>query len=270
MIKLAINTSTLKPLKLDCAQQIKVSSKAGFEGIELWVSDILAYRENGGTPAELKSLLRNENIQFIDGISFIKWADTDAAVRAEALEGAKAELELLAELGCPHIAAPLCGSVAGLTLEDVAEQYRAIYELSASYGITSLLEIWGHSPVLNHISKAAYVLMESGVKKPLMLCDVYHAYRGGDCMGKLNHIGGSMLGLVHINDYPTSIPAPQIKDSDRVLPTEGDAPYGMIMDTLRRIGYEGYLSLETFPASYGAMTPDEAAAHAFARCKAIL
>ncbi|MDD4797626.1 MAG: sugar phosphate isomerase/epimerase [Eubacteriales bacterium] len=269
-MKLAINTSTLLPYQLCCAEQIRVSARAGFSGIELWTRDIQNHVNSGQPLGDLKTLLRDSNLDAFNGISFIKWAENDEGVRKAALETAKGELEMLAELGIPHIAAPLCGDITGMSLERVAELFADIYALGASFGVTAMLEIWGHSPVLNKVSKAAYVLMESNVEKPLMLCDVYHAYRGGDTLSKLDLIGAQMLGLVHINDYPASIPAPQIKDSDRVLPTQGDAPYGEIIQTLHNIGYEGYLSLEIFPAGYGAMSADEAMRHAYQCCQAIL
>lgn len=269
-MKLAINTSTLLPYKLSCAEQIQVSAKAGFSGIELWTRDIQAHVDSGKPLSQIKTLLNDSNLDAFNGISFIKWAEKDEGVRRAALEAAKGELEMLSKLGIPHIAAPLCGDVTGMSLERVAELFHEIYQLGASFGVTPMLEIWGHSPVLNKVSKAAYVLMESDVEKPLMLCDVYHAYRGGDTLTKLNLIGSSMLGLVHINDYPTSIPAPQIKDSDRVLPTLGNAPYGEIIRALRGIGYEGYLSLEIFPAGYGDRSAEEAMKYAYQCCQAIL
>lgn len=269
-MKIAINTSTLLPFNLSCADQITVSANAGFQGIELWTRSIQSHLEGGGTLAQLKQLLADNNIDAFNGISFIGWADQSADERERAFEAAKVELDWLAQLGVPHIAAPVMGNLDGITLDDIACRFAKFYALCGQYGIVPMLEIWGHSTILSSVSRAAYALMESNVEKPLMLCDVYHAYRGGDTLEKLKLIGGGMLGLVHINDYPTSIPHQQITDADRVLPGEGDAPYPAIMQALRAVGYQGYLSLETFPKSYGDMTCDQAAAHAFACCKSIL
>ena len=47
--KTALNTSTLFPFELDVKQQARVAAEAGFEGIELWVRDIEAYLDRGGT-----------------------------------------------------------------------------------------------------------------------------------------------------------------------------------------------------------------------------
>src|SRR5215207_3453092 len=121
--KTALNASTLFPFELDVRQQIRVAAEAGFEGIELWVKDIEAFVENGGSLHELKSYIADMGIAVVNAIAFFPWADTDNATRERGLAQAEREMRMLAELGCAAVAAPPYGNVAGSSLEAIAGHF---------------------------------------------------------------------------------------------------------------------------------------------------
>src|SRR5690606_3241764 len=47
--RISLNTSTIRGYQLPVEQQIDLCAEAGFDGIELWVSDVEAYIKRGGT-----------------------------------------------------------------------------------------------------------------------------------------------------------------------------------------------------------------------------
>lgn len=79
--KTALNASTLFPFRLDVKQQVRIAAEAGFEGIELWVKDIAAYLETGGTITDLKAYVAKSGITVANAIAFFPWADADDLVR---------------------------------------------------------------------------------------------------------------------------------------------------------------------------------------------
>lgn len=245
-MKTAINTSTLRMYELNVAEQINAAAETGFSGIELWMRDIIPYLESGVKKSELLRRIKDSGVDFFNAISFIKWAHPDDQIRNAALEDAKKELDIISSLNCRLIAAPIAKDTPMDSLDNIAKRYAEFFALCSSFGITPMLEPWGHSPILNTIAKTAYTLICSKVPNPLMLLDVFHAYKGEDDLSYVEHLGGHMLGLLHVNDYPLIKPS-EITDKDRVNPFEGKAPYKKIMETMRSIGYNGYLSLETFP-----------------------
>ncbi|MBD2869189.1 sugar phosphate isomerase/epimerase family protein [Paenibacillus arenilitoris] len=249
--KLSLNASTLFPFKLGVEKQIAVAAEAGYDGIELWVRDIDAYLEAGGRLAELRRRLEDSGIAAVNAIAFWAWADSDEKARRQGFELAKRELEMLAELGCAAAAAPPFGSVSDVPLDDMAEQFAKLAELSRGIGVEPYLEFWGRAARLNRLSEAVYVAMHSGVKDAKLLLDPFHMYTGGSDFEGIGFLNGERIGIVHVNDYPAEPARADIADKDRVFPGDGIAPSGRIAQLLHGAGYNGYLSLELFIEDFG-------------------
>jgi sugar phosphate isomerase/epimerase len=143
--KTALNTSTLFPFELDVKQQVQVAAEAGFEGVELWVKDIEAHLANGGTIGELRAYTLEAGVEVVNAIAFFKWADADEATRNLGLAQAEREIRLLAELGCPAVAAPPYGDVEAVTLEAIAGPYARLAGLARGFGVEPYLEFWGRA-----------------------------------------------------------------------------------------------------------------------------
>src|SRR5262245_25542405 len=114
---------------------MRIAAEAGYEGFELWFKDLEAYLAGGGTIHELRAYVRDTGIVLVNAIAFFAWADADEAARARGLAQAEREMQLLAELGCPAVAAPPFGDVAALTLEEIAGHFARLAELAQSIGI---------------------------------------------------------------------------------------------------------------------------------------
>jgi len=248
---MALNSSTLFPFKLGVEEQIEVAAQAGYGGIELWVRDIEAYLEAGGSTAGLRRRIEDAGIAVVNAIAFWTWGDADEAARRQGFEQAKRELELLAEIGCAAAAAPPFGNVAAVSLDELAERFAALAALSRSIGVEPYLEFWGRAARLNRLSEAVYVALQSGVKDAKLLLDPFHMYTGGSDVEGIGFLNGSRIGIVHVNDYPAEPARSVIADKDRVFPGDGTAPSGRIAELLHRAGYTGYLSLELFIEDFG-------------------
>ncbi|CAM4105907.1 sugar phosphate isomerase/epimerase [Paenibacillus alkaliterrae] len=266
--KLSLNASTLFPYKLGVEEQIAVAAEAGYAGIELWVRDIDAYLAGGGKLPELRRHIEASGIAVVNAIAFWSWADSEEAARRKGFEHAKRELELLAELGCAAAAAPPFGSVAGVSLDDMAEQFAKLAKLSRGIGLEPYLEFWGRASKLNRLSEAVYVAMQSGVKDARLLLDPFHMYTGESEIEGIGFLRGDRIGIVHVNDYPAEPARAMIADEDRVFPGDGIAPSARIAQLLHASGYDGYLSLELFTPDFNGRTALEIAKHGLEKAKA--
>jgi len=249
--KTAINASTLFPFELDIKQQVQIAAEAGYNGIELWVKDIEAYLATGAKIADLRAYIRDTGIAVVNAIAFFTWADADEATREQGLQQAEREMRILAELGCPAVAAPPYGNVAGMSLESMAGHYVQLAKLAHAIGIDPYLEFWGRASKLSRLSEAVFIAMESGLPDVKILLDPFHMYTGGTDLHSLSYLNGAAIGIVHVNDYPAMPGREQITDDDRVFPGAGIAPSHELANILNRAGYRGYLSLEVFMTSYG-------------------
>jgi len=262
--KTSLNTSTLFPFELDVKQQVRIAAEAGYAGIELWVKDIDAHVASGGTVRELRSYIADSGVAVVNAIAFFKWADADAATRERGLAQAEREMRMLAELGCPAVAAPPYGDVEGITLEAIAGHFARLAELARTIGVEPYLEFWGRANKLSRLSEAVFIAMESGLPDAKLLLDPFHMYIGGSDLHSLAYLNGANIGIVHVNDYPATPAREQIADADRVFPGDGIAPTHELAGLIDRAGYRGYLSLELFVENYGAESALEVARRGFA------
>ncbi|QJD84527.1 sugar phosphate isomerase/epimerase family protein [Cohnella herbarum] len=263
----SLNASTLFPYRLGIWEQIQVAAQAGYAGIEIWMKDLQAYAENGGSVAGLRSRAAYLGIEIVNAISFLPWADADEAVRTKGRLQTDEELTLLAELGCPAFAAPPFGNVESVTLEEMAVRFAQLNEQARSYGISPILEFWGRAKKLSTLSEAVSVAKQSGVGDVKLLLDPFHMYTGGSSLDDLSAINGSSIGIVHANDYPLQPPRETITDEDRLFPGDGIAPSAEFARLLTASGYQGFLSLELFASDYGGKSALETAAYGLAKIK---
>lgn len=266
--KFALNTSTLFPFELDVLEQIKVSAEAGYDGIELWMKDILHYLEAGGTPEAIKDYLEEHEVALVNAITFFKWSDSNEEIRKAGLQQAEEEMSILKRLGCRAVAAPPTGDVVNVSLEAMAKNFAQLTQIAENNGIEVYLEFWGMADTLSTLSEAMYVAMESGLPDVKILVDFFHMYTGASSLESLDYVKRQHVGIIHVNDYPATPSRETITDSDRVFPGDGLLPTEKITDYLTAIQYDGYLSLELFIENYGEQTAAEVASHGLEKMKA--
>lgn len=268
--KYCLNTSTISGQNIGIAAEVELAAKVGFQGLEPWVRELQDYqKKHGGSLKDLRKLIDDSGIKIVDAIAFPQWIAEDEAVRNKALEQAKVEMDLVAQIGGTHFAAPTGGELrTGTPLPAIAERYHALLELGDKMGVTPILELWGHSKSVSKIGQAAYVACEAKHPKSAILLDIYHLYKGGSNFDDLHLLSGKALPLVHTNDYPEKPDRATISDQYRVYPGDGIAPLGKIFKTLQSIGFDGYLSVELFNRTYWKESPEKVAKAAIEKTRA--
>jgi 2-keto-myo-inositol isomerase len=247
----SLNTSTISGQKLTLVQEIELAAKAGYDGIEPWVRELDGYVKGGGNLKDLAKMLADKQLFVANAIGFFEWIVDDEARRTKGLAEATRVMEILAQLGCKHVAAPPCGADrAPIPTEKAAERYGALLDLGAKSGVKPMMEVWGRSKTLGRLEDAAAVCVACGKPQACMLLDVFHLYRGGSDFGGVKLLSGAAIHVIHVNDYPASPPREKITDADRVYPGDGVAPLAALFRDLAGIGFRGALSLELFNREY--------------------
>lgn len=250
---ISLNTSTILAYKLPVDQQIDMIAKAGFDGTELWMSDVKSFMANGGSSSQLREKLESGNVLLENVIAFSKWCSDDAEERKAALDLMQQEMSITAALGGKFIAAPVQGikSWNCTDFDAYTDRYNAILKLGDETGVTPLIELWGAGS-LSKLADCAHIVIATGHPKASMLLDFYHLYRGGSSWDTLDCLNGKKLPVIHMNDYPSSPAREQLTDADRVLPGKGVCPYDKILPNLYDAGFRGALSVELFNKGYWA------------------
>lgn len=254
--KFSLNTSTISGQKLGVKKYIEIASRAGYDCMELWLPDIKAYLEEGGTLPALKKYLDDSKMPVVNAIGFPAWMVDDEEKRNAGFKQMKEEMEIMAALGCPRIAAPSAGIGPAETLDMfvVGERFAKLIDLGKQTGVTPQLEFWGASRFF-HIGQALMASAVSNNSGARILADVYHLFRGNSGFDSLKMIDGSMIEVFHMNDYPASIPREQQQDKDRIYPGDGAAPFKQILTDLKNMKGPKILSLELFNREYWQQDP---------------
>ena len=249
--RICLNTSTLMAYQLPVDQQIDLISAAGFDGTELWMRDIMAYLDAGGSRESLREKLEAGNLRLENIIGFSQWCSESADERQKAIDQLAAEMEIIADLGGGYIATPVMGiqNLDPLKFDAYAARYRAILELGDQTGVYPLLELWGMG-ALHRVSDCAQITIASGHPKAAMLLDIYHVHRGGNTWDTVDVLNGGRLPIIHMNDYPATPAYNELKDSDRVLPGAGTCPFSTVIPKLYHAGFRGGFSVELFNQGY--------------------
>jgi len=270
--RFALNPPTVKGYGLSLRQQVMLAATAGFGGLEPWLKDVHAAKASGEL-ADIVKVARDSGLSFVNGIAFGRWVDADAKVRAAGLEETKRDMAVLAEIGCPCIAASMFGShKAGspiLSLDVIAERYAAVCDLGRQMGVRPLLEYWGHSVNLHTPEDALWVAARAARDNAGILPDVYHTYRGGGSLKAFRFFSPATVPVLHMNDYPATPEAPGLTDADRVWPGDGIAPWRQIFAALDESGCNPWLSIELFNPNYWKSTPLDTLRTALAKMRAV-
>jgi len=252
-----LNTSTLKGQNQGVLKSLEIASRAGYESVEFWISDIKEYISGGKSIRSLKKLIDDSKLEVANSIGFAAWMVDNDEQRKEGFTQMEEEMNILAELGCKRIAAAASGvrNDKPLDLFKAGERYKQLLDLGRKTDVMPQLEFWGSSNVFWHIGQALMVAATAGDPDARILADVYHMFRGDSSFDSLKMINGSLIEIFHFNDYVTTIPREKQHDSDRVYPGDGVAPMKQILNDLRNMGGTKILSLELFNPEYWKQDP---------------
>lgn len=251
-IHFCLNTSTIRGQKLSLAEMIETSSKAGFDGMEIWINEIEAYLASGKSLGSLKTLLEDAKQVPFNAIGFAPWMAQDSEKSKQGFAQMEKEMEMLAAIGCTRVAAPAIGATAPIDVMQSAEKFSQLIELGRKTGVMPQLEFWGSFAPFHNLSQCLSVAAAANDLDAKILPDVYHLYRGGSGYNGLKLLSGDAFDVIHVNDIPSGISREKLADKDRVYPGDGIAPYQEIANFLKNMGGTKILSLELFNEKYWA------------------
>ncbi|MDR1692277.1 MAG: AMP-binding protein [Oscillospiraceae bacterium] len=216
----------------------------GYDGIEVRGigQDLLAMRAQPFTEKQLPDTLKKLNalklsVSCFSSACCLKDTEQEESNREELL----GYIELASKMKTPFIRVLADRDVApeGEVDDDaVARQLRAIAPAAAEKGVTLLVESNG---VYTDTARLRDLLQKVASDAVAALWDAHHPYRiAGEQPEKTLQNLGAYIKYVHMKD---SVVAPNGSTQYRMM-GEGDLPINEMMNALRSINYDGYISLE--------------------------
>ncbi|MFO0925849.1 MAG: sugar phosphate isomerase/epimerase family protein [Gemmataceae bacterium] len=113
-----------------------------------------------------------------------------------------------------------------------------------AFDVRLALEFHGRGSFCASVATALALVGAAGEPNLGLCLDVFHYYTGPSKLDDLAALTPANLFFVQVSDL-AGIARELAQDRDRILPGEGDFHLPPIVAQLRRIGYDGWVSLET-------------------------
>ncbi|WP_374619734.1 bifunctional sugar phosphate isomerase/epimerase/4-hydroxyphenylpyruvate dioxygenase family protein [Devosia sp.] len=238
----------------DLGEKLEAIAAAGFDGVEIFESDFLAF---GAAPAEVGRMARDLGLEITLFQPFRDFEGLPEPLRGRAFERARHKFALMNELGtglmlvCSNVSPAALGGI-----DRAAADFRQLGELAQKFGVRVGFEAlaWGR-----HVSDhrdAWEVVRRADHPHVGLILDSFHTLSRRIPADSIRSIPGDRIFMVQLAD------APRI-DMDllywsrhfRNMPGEGDLPVVDFMRAVAATGYAGPLSLEIFNDQFRGGSP---------------
>ncbi len=234
-------------------------ASAGFSAVEIWLTKLETYL-GGRSVAEVKTAFQNAGLQPVAAAGQGGLLLSRGAERETHWAHFRKRLEWLHELGVGTLViAP--DFVSQPAQEDYQRGAASLAEAGLAAkeaGVRLALEFQKGSGYCSCLETAMALIGSSGAENVGVCLDLFHYYTGPSKFEDLAYLTRENLAWVQASDL-SGTPREVAGDSDRVLPGDGDFQLQPIMEHLRTIGYEGYVSLELLNPSLWEIIGDRVA-----------
>ena len=114
---------------------------------------------------------------------------------------------------------------------------------AAAFDVRLALEFRGTDTFCSSLDTAITLVEQCGEPNVGVCFDMFHYYKGPSKFEDLDRLTAKNLAHVQVCDVP-GVPRELMTDADRVFPGEGDFQLAPIVQKLRAISYDGWVSLE--------------------------
>lgn len=212
--------------------------------IELWLTKLENYlREK--TIEDVRQLLARQGVvtpvaSYQGGLLV-----SQGAARREAWELFERRVDLCQQLGATTIvvACDIPAPLHQTDLDRVQMSLAQVAQLVGRHGLRAAIEFQAQAAFANNLQTAAALVGEVGSPHLGICLDAFHYYVGPSKLEDLGYLTPDNLFHVQLCDL-ADVPREVARDSQRILPGEGDIPLTPILDRLREIQYEGCVSVE--------------------------
>ena len=226
-------------------EKLEAAAAAGFDGIELFESDLLTW---DGTPAELRDIAGGLGLAILLYQPFRDFEALPDPLRARAFDRAQRKFDVMAALGADRLL--VCSSIHPQALGEPARataDLRALAELAAPRGITLGYEALAWGRHVNRWRQAWEIVRAADHPSLGLVLDSFHTLAVGDTLDGLEQVPGEKIAFLQLADAPLlTMDALAWSRHFRVFPGQGDWDVAGFARRVLAAGYRGPLSLEVF------------------------
>ncbi len=242
IMKPCISEATTMPSTF--VQDVENFAAVGAPAMEVWLTKL----ENAVAerPAEdLRKLATDRGIQLVAASYQGGLLLAQGQARAAHFDHFKRRLNLCQEfgIGTMLLAADFVHQVGRIEMERAVVSLKQAAQWAAGFGVRLALEFRGSDTFCASLDTALLLTRHCAEPNVGINLDLFHYYKGPSKLEDLDRLAKADLAFVQLCDV-AGVPRELMSDSDRVLPGDGDFQFKPILTRLRKIGYDGWISLE--------------------------
>ncbi|HEX3147364.1 MAG TPA: sugar phosphate isomerase/epimerase [Gemmataceae bacterium] len=248
-MKLCISQATT--LSAAFADDLSAFADVGWTAVELWLTKLEKHLETSTIDAT-RQLFQDKKILPVAAAYQGGLLLSQGEQRKAHFDHFRRRLELCQALGIPTMLL-VADFVAALGdagryaasggLQRAVVSLTQAAQWAAAFDVRLALEFRGSDAFCTNLESALGLVGQCGEPNVGLCLDLFHYYKGPSKTEDLAGLTRANLAHVQFCDM-AGVPRELMTDADRVLPGDGDFHFGPIVEMLKRIGYQGYVSLE--------------------------
>ena len=226
------------------AADIQDYSAGGCLAVEVWLTKLETHLETVSAE-DTRTLLQDRQVRLVAGAYQGGLLLSQGEARKVHFDHFKRRLDLCQAFGIPTmiLTADFVARVEPTDLERAVVSLTQAGQWAQAFGVRLALEFRGREVFCSSLDTAAALVRACGEPNVGVCFDVFHYYTGPSKFEDLSLLTRDNLAWVQVCDV-AGVPRELAADADRILPGEGDFRLGPILEHLRTIGYDGWVSLE--------------------------
>ncbi len=241
------------------ADDVNAYADGGCTAMEVWLTKLETHLESH-SPSDTRKLLEDRQMTLAAASYQGGLLLSQGEERKAHYDHFRRRLDLCQAFGIPTllVVADFVGPLDATALERSVVSLRQAAQWAAGFGVRLALEFRGSAAFCTSLDTALSLVAACGEPNVGVNLDVFHYYTGPSKFDDLAGLTPANLAFVQVCDV-AGVPRELATDADRIFPGEGDFRLGPVVQHLRRIGYEGYVSLELMNPTVWRAKPSQVA-----------
>lgn len=241
-MKPCISEATTLPCSF--AEDVAAYAGAGCHAMEVWLTKLETHLETHSA-ADTRKLLEDKSMTLAaasyQGGLLLSQGDQ----RRAHYDHFRRRLDLCQQFGIGTLllVADFADRIDATSLERAVVSLTQAAQWAAGFDVRLALEFRGSATFCSSLDTALALVEQCGEPNVGVNFDVFHYYTGRSKFEDLALLTPRNLAFVQLCDL-AGVPRELASDADRILPGEGDFRLEPILQRLRDLGYDGWVSLE--------------------------
>jgi 3-dehydroshikimate dehydratase len=238
----------------DLREKLEAIAAAGFQGVELFESDLLSYDK---PPTDIARILTDLGLKAVALQPFSDFEGMPQPQRARNFDRAERKFDLMQEIGCGLLLVGSNGSSESLGgVSRAADDFRQLGESAAKRGLRIGYEALAWGRHIKDYPSAWDVVRRTDHPAVGLVLDSFHIFARRSDLRLLHDIPGDRIFLVQLADAPwLDMDLQSWGAHFRCFPGQGDMPLVEFVETLLTTGYNQEFSLKIFNDQFQVGSP---------------